>query len=83
MSLNNALNVSGVYLEVRAGDTGRDLFEERLLDPDELRRLDHVQDLFNLPQEHHLNTKNTPTHAFCFFVSTYENNGYLRNRCIT
>lgn len=46
----------GVYLEVRAGDTGCDLFEERLLDPDELRRLDHIQDLLNLPQEHHLDT---------------------------
>lgn len=45
-----------LYLEVRAGDTGCDLFEERLLDPDELRWLDHVQDLLNLPQEHHLNT---------------------------
>lgn len=42
---------------MRAGDTGRDLFEERLLDPDELGRLDHVQDLFDLPQEHHLSTK--------------------------
>lgn len=30
------------YLEVRAGDTGCYLLEERLLDPDELRRLYHV-----------------------------------------
>lgn len=59
------LNVGscGVYLEVRAGDAGRDLFEERLLDPDELRRLDHIQDLLNLPQEHHLNTQT------CTFLS--------------
>lgn len=46
-----------VYLEMRAGDTSRDLFEERLLDADELRRLDHIQDLLNLPQEHHLKTQ--------------------------
>lgn len=45
-----------VYLEMRAGDTGCDLFEERLLDADELRRFDHIQDLLNLPQEHHLKT---------------------------
>lgn len=44
-------------LEVRAGDTGCDLFEERLLHPDELRRLDHVQDLLDLPEEHHLDTR--------------------------
>lgn len=48
---------AGVYLEVRAGDTGCDLFEERLLHPDELRWFDHIQDLLNLPQEHHLITR--------------------------
>lgn len=62
----------GVYLEVRAGDAGCDLFEERLLHPDELRRLDHIQDLFNLPQEHHLNTHtHTPTHTFLELEKTF------------
>lgn len=57
-SLSNILKgaTGGVYLEVRAGDTGSDLLEERLLDPDELRRLNHIQDLLNLPKEHHLYT---------------------------
>lgn len=41
-------------LEVRAGHASGDLFEERLLDLDELRGLDHVQDLLQLPEEHHL-----------------------------
>lgn len=53
----------GVHLEVRAGDTGCDLFEEWLLDPDELRRLDHVQDLLDFPQEHHLDAHDN-THVF-------------------
>lgn len=48
---------AGFYLEVRAGDTGCDLLEERLLDPDELGRLDHVQDLLDLAQKHHLDAK--------------------------
>lgn len=43
------------HLEVRAGDAGSYLFEERLLNPDELRRLYHIQDLLDLPEEHHLN----------------------------
>lgn len=41
---------------MRAGDAGCDLFEERLLHPDELRRLDYIQDLLDLSQEHHLKT---------------------------
>lgn len=41
------------YLEVGAGDTLGQLPEERLHDLDELRRLDHVQDLLQLVQEHH------------------------------
>lgn len=52
------------YLEVRAGDAGCDLLEERLLHPDELRRLDHIQDLLDLPQEHHLNTQTPRTNTF-------------------
>ena len=46
----------GPNLEVRAGDAGSDLFEESLLNSDELRRLDHIQDLLDLSQEHHLQT---------------------------
>jgi hypothetical protein len=46
----------GPDLEVWAGDAGSDLLEERLLDPDELGGFDHVQDLFDLPQEHDLHT---------------------------
>lgn len=45
------------HLEVRAGDAGCDLLEERLLDPDELGRLDHVQDLLDLAEKHYLNAK--------------------------
>lgn len=69
-------------LEVRAGDAGCDLFEERLLDPHKLRWLDHIQDLLDLPQKHHLNThtqhivykkiqisKNAPGDLFYFFIS--------------
>lgn len=42
------------YLEVWAGHTFSKLSEERLLDFDELRRLNDVQDLLQLVQEHHL-----------------------------
>lgn len=42
------------YLEVWAGHTFSELSEERLLDFDELRRLNDVQDLLQLVQEHHL-----------------------------
>lgn len=56
---------SGADLEMRAGDTGCDLFEERLLDPDELRGFNHVQDLLDLPQEHHLNRQR----IFFFFFA--------------
>lgn len=45
------------YLEVRAGDTGCDLLEKRLLDPDKLGWLDHVQDLLDLAEKHHLDVK--------------------------
>lgn len=41
-------------LEVWAGDTSGDLFEEGLLDLDKLRGLNNVQDLLQLPQKHHL-----------------------------
>lgn len=44
----------GFHLEVWARDAGGDLLEERLLDPDELGRLDHVQDLLDLAQKHDL-----------------------------
>lgn len=36
-------------LEVWAGDTSGDLFEERLLDLDELRRFNNIQDFLQLP----------------------------------
>lgn len=39
---------------MRAGDTLGELSEERLLDFDELGRLDDVQNLLQLVQEHHL-----------------------------
>ena len=39
---------------MRAGDALGDLLEERLLNLDELSGLDHVQDLLDLTQEHHL-----------------------------
>lgn len=42
------------YLEVRAGHTFGKLSEEWLLDFDELRWLNNVQDLLQLIQEHHL-----------------------------
>lgn len=45
------------YLEVRFGHTYRDLFEQRLLDFLEMRRLDDVQDLFDFAQEHQLETE--------------------------
>ena len=42
------------YLEVRAGDTFGNLFEQRFLDLDKLSWLNHVQNLLDLAQEHHL-----------------------------
>ena len=42
------------YLEMRTRDTFSNLFEERLLDLDELGGLDHVQNLLDLAQKHHL-----------------------------
>jgi len=45
-------------LKVRTRNAFGDLFEERVLDLDELRRLDHVQDLFDLSEEHHLQSNN-------------------------
>lgn len=63
----------GCYLEVRAGDAGCNLFEEGLLDPDELGGLDHIQDLLDLPQEHHLNSKTRQvfvSKTFYFFRTT-------------
>lgn len=56
--------VGFVYLEVRAGDASGDLLEERLLDANELRRLDHVQDLLDLSEEHHLETQQSSHSAF-------------------
>lgn len=53
-----------MYLEVRAGDASGNLFEQRLLDADELRRLDHVQDLLDLSKEHHLKTQQSAHFAF-------------------
>lgn len=46
--------VMAIYLEVRAGDASGDLFKKWLLDANKLRRLDHVQDLLYLSEEHHL-----------------------------
>ena len=43
-----------LYLKVWTGDALGDLLEERLLDLDELSGLDHVEDLLDLTQEHHL-----------------------------
>lgn len=53
-SFSRRLSVSkiqmfGSDLEVWAGDTSGDLFEERLLDLDELCWFDDVQDLLQLP----------------------------------
>lgn len=73
MSFKNVTRDLCFYLEMRAGDTGCDLFEERLLDADELRRLDHIQDLLNLSQEHHLKT-----HQNTRFVSSPEY-GHMTN----
>lgn len=53
----------GFHLEVRAGDAGCDLLEERLLDPDELGWLDHVQDLLDLAEKHYLNAKTRDSSA--------------------
>ena len=39
---------------MRAGDALGDLLEERLLNLDELSGLDHVENLLDLAQEHHL-----------------------------
>jgi hypothetical protein len=41
-------------LKVRTRDAFGNLFEERVLDLDELCGLNHVQDLLDLPEEHHL-----------------------------
>ena len=43
------------YLKVRAGDTLCNLLKKWFLDFHKLRWLDHVQNLLNLTQEHHLN----------------------------
>lgn len=40
-----------------AGDTFGDLLEQRLLDLHELRGFDHVQDLLQLSEEHHLRAR--------------------------
>ncbi len=42
------------YLKVWTGHAFGYLLEELLLDLDELRGLDHVQNLLDLAQEHHL-----------------------------
>ena len=42
---------------MRAGDALGDLLEERLLNLDELSGLDHVKDLLDLTQEHHLQNR--------------------------
>ncbi len=53
---SEALNQTHIslHLEVRAGHTLGQLTEERLHDLHELGRLDHVQDLLQLVEEHHL-----------------------------
>lgn len=45
---------SKAYLKVRTRDAPGDLPEQRFLDLDKLGRLDHVQDLLDLAEEHHL-----------------------------
>ena len=46
-----------VHLKVWTGDTLGNLLEKRLLDFDKLRRLNHIQNLLNFTQEHHLMKK--------------------------
>ena len=43
-----------IHLKVWTGDTLGNLLEQWFLDFDELRRLDHIQNLLDLTQEHHL-----------------------------
>ena len=43
-----------INLKVRAGDTLGNLFEKRFLNFDKLGGLDHIQNLLNLAQKHHL-----------------------------
>lgn len=43
------------YLKVWIGHTSGDLFEQRLLDFNELRWFNDVQNLLNFPKKHHLN----------------------------
>ena len=43
-----------IDLKVRAGDTLGNLFEKRFLNFDKLGGLDHIQNLLNLAQKHHL-----------------------------
>ena len=53
-----------LYLKVWTGDALGDLLEERLLDLDELSGLDHVEDLLDLTQEHHL--KIAQSYPLCY-----------------
>ena len=52
-----------IDLKVRAGDTLGNLFEKRFLNFDKLGGLDHIQNLLNLAQKHHL----AETHAMRTF----------------
>ena len=54
-----------LYLKVWTGDALGDLLEERLLDLDELSGLDHVEDLLDLTQEHHLKWQ---SYRLCFIA---------------
>ena len=54
MSVRRRICVSGPYLEVRAGNTFGNLFKKRFLDLDKLSRLDDIEYLLNLPEEHDL-----------------------------
>lgn len=49
-----AVLVPATHLEVRAGNAASYLSEERLLHLDKLPRLNHIQYLLKLIQEHHL-----------------------------
>ena len=62
---------------MRAGDALGDLLEERLLDLDELSGLDHVEDLLDLTEEHHLKFQLT------FFETKQKGNTFKINSRIS
>ena len=53
------------YLEMGTRDTFSNLLEERLLDLDELGGLDHVQNLLDLAQKHHLDNAQLDVCRLC------------------